>query len=183
MKTLHVETLAQWRTWLAGHHKSASEVWLVFHKRHTGSVSIAYEDAIAEALCFGWVDSLIKRLDDERFARKFTPRKPDSKWSNTNVERYAKLKAGGRLMPAGLSRAPSGRTYNKPTLSATRVPRYIRNAFRKSPKAAVHFKNLAPSYRRQYIGWIISARQQETRMRRLQEAIRLLAARKKLGLK
>ena len=183
MKALQVETLAQWRTWLAGHHDSESEVWLVFHKCHTGRVSIAYEDAIAEALCFGWVDSLIKRLDDGRYARKFTPRKPDSKWSNLNLKRYAKLKAGRRLMPAGLSRAPSGRTYNKPTLSATKVPRYIRDALRKSPKAAVHFKNLASSYRRQYVGWIISAKQQETRVRRLQEAIRLLAAGKRLGLK
>ena len=183
MKALQVETPAQWRTWLAGHHDSESEVWLVFHKRHTGRVSIAYEDAIDEALCFGWVDSLIKRLDDACYARKFTPRRPNSKWSKVNLKRYAKLKAGGRLMPAGLNRAPSGRTYNKPTLSAARVPRYVGDALRKTPKAAVHFKNLAPSYRRQYVGWIISAKQQETRMRRLQEAIRLIAAGKKLGLK
>ena len=183
MKTLQVETLEQWRKWLAGHHKSESKVWLVFHKRHTGRVSIAYEDAVAEALCFGWVDSLIKRLDDARYARKFTPRKPDSKWSALNLGRYAKLKAAGRLLPAGLSRAPNGRTYDKPARSTAKVPRYIRDALRKSPTAAGHFKNLAPSHRRQYVGWIDSAKQQQTKMRRLQEAIRLLAVGRKLGLK
>jgi uncharacterized protein YdeI (YjbR/CyaY-like superfamily) len=183
MKTLDAKTSEQWRKWLAGHHGSESEVWLVFHKRHTGRVSMAYEDAVAEALCFGWVDSLIKRLDDARYARKFTPRKPDSKWSSANRQRYARLKAGGRLMPAGLNRAPNNRTYDKPALSVSKVPRYIQAALRKNPTAASHFKNLAPSHRRRYVGWIDSARQQETKMRRLQEAIRLLAAGQKLGLK
>jgi uncharacterized protein YdeI (YjbR/CyaY-like superfamily) len=74
-KTLDVQTLEQWRSWLADHHDSESEVWLVFHKRHTGRPSIASQDALDEALCFGWVDSLIKRLDDARYARKFTPRR------------------------------------------------------------------------------------------------------------
>ena len=74
MKTLLVRTLDQWRDWLTEHHASESEVWLIFHKRHTGVASIDYKDALDEALCFGWVDSLVKRLDDRRFARKFTPR-------------------------------------------------------------------------------------------------------------
>ena len=78
MKTLRVETLDQWRDWLDEHHASESEVWLVFYKQHTGVASIGYGDALDEALCFGWVDSLVKRLDDRRFARKFTPRRADS---------------------------------------------------------------------------------------------------------
>jgi uncharacterized protein YdeI (YjbR/CyaY-like superfamily) len=183
MKTMHVETPEQWRKWLADHHNSESEAWLVFHKHHTGRASITYEDAVCAALSFGWVDSLIKRLDDARYARKFTPRKPDSKWSDINRQRYARLKAGGQLAPAGLSRPPTKRTYGaRPSLPAT-VPNYIQEALQKRPAAWRAFERLAPSHRRRYVGWIDFAKQHETKMRRLQEAIDLLTAGKKLGLK
>jgi uncharacterized protein YdeI (YjbR/CyaY-like superfamily) len=183
LKTLNVSTLEQWRSWLADHHSTESEVWLVFHKRHTERPSIAYEDALDEALCFGWVDSLVKRLDDARYARKFTSRKPDSKWSTVNRKRYAQLKASGRLMPAGLNRAPTDRSYAPPRPSTSTIPEYIQEALQKSPAAGRNFESLAPSYRRNYIGWIDSAKQQETKMRRLRQAIELLVAGKKLGLK
>jgi len=95
MKTFLARTADQWREWITEHHDSESEVWLIFHKLHTGMASIAYKDALDEALCFGWVDSLVKRLDDRRYARKFTPRRADSRWSTTNRKRYAPLKASG----------------------------------------------------------------------------------------
>jgi uncharacterized protein YdeI (YjbR/CyaY-like superfamily) len=183
MKTLEVRSREKWRAWLAKHHASVSEVWLVFHKRHTGRASIAYADALNEALCFGWVDSLIKRVDDARYARKFTPRKPDSKWSAVNRKRYAQLKASGQLMPPGLERAPTDRSYDEPRRSPSKVPRYMQAELREHPTAWSCFESLAPSHRRRYIGWVDSAKQQETKMRRLREAIRLLAAGKKLGLK
>ena len=104
MKTVLVRTLEQWRDWLTEHHSSESEVWLIFHKRHTGVASIDYKDARDEALCLGWVDSLVKRLDDRRYALKFTPRTADSRWSAVNRKRYAELKAGGRLKPPGIER-------------------------------------------------------------------------------
>src|SRR5262245_11732358 len=84
MKTLRVRTIDEWRAWLTQHHDSEPEVWLIFHKRHTGVESIALKDAQDESLCFGWVDSLIKRLDDRRYALKFTPRRADSRWSAVN---------------------------------------------------------------------------------------------------
>src|SRR5688572_24084529 len=183
MKTLDVATTEQWHSWLAAHHDSESEVWLVFHKRHTERASIPYEDAVAEALCFGWVDSLIKRLDDARYARKFTPRKPDSKWSAVNRKHYARLKASGRLKPPGLNRAPTDRSYDARPAAASTIPDYIQEALERNPAGWRNFQNLAPSYRRKYIGWIDSAKQQETKMRRLQQAIQLLAAGEKLGLK
>lgn len=183
LKTLDLRTPEQWRKWLAGHHDSEAEVWLIFYKHHTGRASIAYKDALDEALCFGWVDSLIKRLDDARYARKFTPRKPDSKWSTVNRKRYAQLQASGRLMPAGLKRAPTHRHYDTTRRSFTRVPRFMQEALQARPKAWNFFKSLAPSYRRMYIGWIDSAKREETKLRRLREARRLLAAGKKLGLK
>jgi uncharacterized protein YdeI (YjbR/CyaY-like superfamily) len=183
LKTLDVRSCEEWRKWLAEHHDLESEVWLVFHKRQTGQPSITYDDAVDEALCFGWIDSLIKRLDDGRYARKFTPRKPDSRWSTANRKRYAQLKASGRLMPAGLNRAPTDRSGDAPRPSPAKVPQYIQEVLRRRPTAWNYFESLAPSYRRMYIAWIDSAKQQETKMRRLQEAIGLLAAGKKLGLK
>ncbi len=160
-------------------------MWLIFHKLHTGVASIAYLDALDEALCFGWVDSLVKRLDDSRYARKFTPRKADSRWSAVNRKRYAALKGSGRLKPAGINRAPTGRGYGpRPgfQLPAT-VPRHIQAALNKHPAARRYFEGLAPSHRRRYVGWIESAKREETKARRLKEAIRLLMAGKPLGLK
>lgn len=183
MKTLEARTLEQWRKWLAEHHDCESEVWLVFHKRHTGRPSISYEDAVDQALCFGWVDSLIKRLDEERYARKFTPRKPDSRWSDSNRKRYARLKANGHLMPAGVTRAPTNRTYDAHGPLPKIVPHYIRKALKECPSASDCFESLPPSHRRRYIGWIDCAKQGATKTRRLQEAIRLLAKGEKLGLK
>ena len=186
VKTFVAKTADQWRKWLDKHHDSESEVWLVFHKQHTGVDSIAYSDALDEALCFGWVDSLVKRLDESRYARKFTPRKADSRWSAINRKRYAALKAAGRLKPGGINRPPTDRGYDsRPprfAMPAT-LPPYIQAAFRKHPAARRYFEGLAPSHRRRYIGWIETAKREETKARRLQEAIRLLTAGKTLGLK
>ena len=186
MKTFVAQTADQWRRWLDEHHDSESEVWLIFHKVHTGVASISYLEALDEALCFGWVDSLIKRLDDSRYARKFTPRKADSRWSTINRKRYADLKASGRLKPGGINRAPTDRSYGplpqQSKMPAT-VPPHIQAALRKHPAARRCFEGLAPSHRRQYIGWIESAKHDETKARRLKEAIRLLNAGKPLGLK
>jgi uncharacterized protein YdeI (YjbR/CyaY-like superfamily) len=186
MKTLLLQTAAQWRDWLATHHASESEVWLIFHKRHTGIASVAYKDALDEALCVGWVDSLVKRLDDRRYALKFTPRKPDSRWSTANRKRYAELKASGRLKPAGISRPPTSRSYGPrpPRLSLpSKLPQYMEAALKKHPAALRHFEALAASQRRRYFAWIESAKREETKRRRLNEAIRLLSAGKVLGLK
>src|ERR1700689_3901524 len=101
LATLDVRKRPQWRKWLEGHHDSASEIRLVFHKRHTREECMSYDDAVEEALCFGWIDSIVMRLDDERYARKFTPRKPGSRWSTSNRQRYAKLEERGRLAARG----------------------------------------------------------------------------------
>jgi uncharacterized protein YdeI (YjbR/CyaY-like superfamily) len=149
-------------------------------------VSIDYKDALDEALCFGWVDSLIKRLDDRRYARKFTPRRADSRWSAVNRKRYAELKAGGRLKPPGIERPPTSRGYDprpqRIPLPA-RLPAYIQAAMRNHPAALRHFKTLTPPERRRYFAWIESAKREATKRRRLAEAIRLLAGGKLLGLK
>jgi len=186
MKTLLVRTSDQWREWLSEHHASEPEIWLIFHKQHTGVASIDYKDALDQALCFGWVDSLIKRLDDRRYARKFTPRRADSRWSAINRKRYAELKARGRLKPPGLARPPThrGDAPRQPRRSLpSRLPKYIAVALKNHPKALRHFEALPPEQRRRYYAWIESAKRDETKLRRLGEAIRLLASGKWLGLK
>jgi uncharacterized protein YdeI (YjbR/CyaY-like superfamily) len=183
LKTLDVRSRKLWRKWLEKNHASVAEVWLIFQKQHTGEKSIALGDAIDEALCFGWVDSLVKRLDDERYARKFTPRKPDSRWSTINRRRYSALKAQGLLAPAGLERAPTDRSGDAPRPSVTALPTYLEKALKANPLAGAFFNTLAPSYKRKYIAWVDFAKRDETKQQRLREMIDLLAAGKKLGLK
>ncbi len=186
MKTLLVRTRDQWRDWLTEHHASQSEVWLIFHKQHTGVVSIDYKDALDEALCFGWVDSLVKRLDDRRYARKFTPRRADSRWSAVNRKRYAELKTKGRLKPPGIARSPTGRgSAPRPARLEipSKLPEYIQAALRKHAKVSRNFEALPLEERRRFYAWIESAKRGETKLRRLKEAIRLLASGKVLGLK
>jgi uncharacterized protein YdeI (YjbR/CyaY-like superfamily) len=180
---LDVRTRRQWRNWLQAHYRSVSEIWLMFHKRHTGVSCLSYDDAIEEALCYGWIDSIVKRIDDSRYARKFTPRKAGSKWSSANRRRYADLARRGLLAKVGLKRAPTARDGDAPRPSAIELPSYMERALKANPRAWKFFRQLAPSYRRAYIGWIDSAKREETRVRRLREAIRLLIAGEKLGLK
>ena len=186
MKTLEVRTVEQWRDWLDEHHDTDSEVWLVFYKKHTEIRSIDYKDALDEALCAGWVDSLVKRLDDRRYALKFTPRRPDSRWSDTNKKRYAELKASGRLKAAGIERPPTDRGYGpRPARLPlpSKLPAYIEAELRKHAAARRHFEALSSAQRRRYVAWIESAKREDTKRRRLDEAIRLLADGKLLGLK
>jgi uncharacterized protein YdeI (YjbR/CyaY-like superfamily) len=183
MKTLEVASRQEWRRWLQAHHDSEAEVWLVFYKRHTGVVWIRYEEAVEEALCYGWIDSILRRLDDRRYAQKFTPRKADSKWSSANRRRYADLAERGLLAAPGIERPPTNRSGDAPRPSTATIPAYIEEALRTDPRAWRCFERLAPSYRRVYIGWIDAAKREETKQRRLREALSLLAAGKKLGLK
>lgn len=183
IETLDVRSRQEWRKWLKEHYDSKSEIWLVFHKRHTGITCISYNGAVEEALCFGWIDSIVRRLDDARYSRKFTPRKAGSNWLTINRRRYAGLKSRGLLAAPGLKRAPTSRRGDAPRPSASALPSYIEKTLKTVPRAWQYFKQLAPSYQRAYIGWIESAKRQETKEKRLREALSLLAAGKKLGLK
>ena len=186
IKTLDVRTRAQWHGWLEKHESSAAEIWLVFHKQHTNTHGLDREASVEEALCFGWVDSLVRRLDGERYAVKFTPRKPDSRWSDVNRRRYASLEKRGLLEAAGQANSPAGkRSYairQRRPLDAP-VPAYIERALEAVPAARRFFETLAPSYRRAYVAWIDAAKRDETKQRRLREAVARLAKGEKLGLK
>jgi uncharacterized protein YdeI (YjbR/CyaY-like superfamily) len=179
---LDVRTRAQWRRWLATHQASSPGIWLVRHKPHTGITSMPYEDVVREALCVGWIDSLVKRLDDDRYAIKITPRKPASKWSDLNRRRWNELKAAGQLAAAGLAMAPTENRYPpKPTIPE--LPTYVATAFKANAKAWRHFQALPPRERRNFVVWIHTAKRPETRERRIRESIERLSAGRTLGLK
>src|SRR5882762_9558352 len=103
-KTLYVTSREEWRAWLTKHYQSETEVWLIYYKKHTGQPRISYDHAVEEALCFGWVDSIVKRIDDEKFAQKFTPRRDWTKWSALNKRRLRKLIREGRMTEGGLAK-------------------------------------------------------------------------------
>lgn len=180
--TLDVRTRAGWRRWLAKNHAASRGVWLLRHKRHTGVESMSHEELVREALCYGWVDSLVKRVDENRFAIKVTPRKPTSKWSDSNRRRWKELRAEGLLAPPGLAAAPAAATVASKE-PIPELPTYIAKALEANPAARQFFRSLPRSERRHFVAWIHTAKRSETRERRIRESIELLSAGKRLGLK
>jgi len=190
IKSIYLPTREEWRKWLQEYHQTEPLIWLEYYKKHTGKPSIAYNDAVEEALCFGWIDSNIKRIDTERYMQKFTPRKMKSTWSVSNVNRVEKLIKQGKMTARGLELYHYAKEHNllpdpsmkqKPRVPDT--PDWFDEALDKNPAARSHFNRLAPSYRRNYIRWILAAKQVETKLRRLDEAIDLLSRGEKLGMK
>ena len=197
MLTFHARDRAAWRAWLAAHHDAAPEVWLLFYKAHTGRPSVDLGHAVEEALCFGWIDSLVRRIDDDTYARKFTPRRARSRWSESNRRRYAALLAAGLLAPAGAAKAPppvgaggiggvgdmgaTGGPSSRPELEVPAPD--LETAWRAHGAAWDNFSRLPPSHRRNYLRWIDQAKRPETRARRIAAAASLLAEGKTVGLK
>ena len=188
MKEVHFKNRKEWRGWLSENHDKETGVWLVFLKKEIDKPTIEYEDSVEEALCFGWIDSIIKKIDEEKYARKFTPRKPDSRWSELNKKRVEKMIQAGLMTPFGLEKIKAAQKSglwektDRPQLSFEMSSEFA-EALEKSPKAKENFEKLAPSYQKQYLGWIEVAKQPETRKKRIKESISLLNKGEKLGLK
>src|SRR5262249_37343211 len=151
-KTLHVTNRDEWRAWLQKHGQSETEVWIIYYKKHSGQPRIPYDDAVEEALCFGWVDSILKKIDEEKFAQKFTPRRDWNKWSALNKQRLRKLIREGRMTEAGLLKLDLASLDEGPKKKQGKgdpdVPPFVQKALRASAKAWKNFQNLAPSHRR-----------------------------------
>lgn len=188
MKQVYVKTRDEWRDWLTQNHDKSAGIWLVFFKKHTGKPTLEYDAAVEEALGFGWIDSIIKKLDDERYVRKFTPRKPGSRWSESNKKRIEQLITQGRMNESGILSVTKAKESglwdepDRPTVSFE-IPEEFGSALAANKKAKVFFDQLAPTYQKQFIGWISVAKRQETRDRRVRESIALLEQGQKLGLK
>jgi uncharacterized protein YdeI (YjbR/CyaY-like superfamily) len=188
MKQLYAADREQWRQWLSLHHATETGMWLVFYKKETAKPTIEYEAAVEEALCFGWIDGIVKKIDDARYARKFTPRREGSGWSALNKKRAARMIRQGKMTQAGLAKIKAARKSgrwdkaSRPEISFD-VPPELARALSGNRKAKESFDKLAPSYRRHYIAWIAVAKRPETKERRVQESIALLEQGKKLGLK
>ena len=176
----------EWRGWLAENHANATEVWLELFKKHTDKPSPSYNDAVEEALCWGWVDSTRRNIDENRYAFKFTPRKPGSKWSPSNIARVEKLIKMRQMTPAGMKLVEAARAsgaWDNPVTPPTfEMPGEFRKALAENQDAGAFFETLTSSQKKQYIGWIASAKRDETRAKRLTKALEMLNAKQKLGM-
>jgi len=189
MKTIELRDRTEWRAWLAENHDRENEIWLIYYKKATGIPSIEYGDSLDEALCFGWVDSLIKKIDEQKYARKFTPRKDDSKWSLVNKRRVEQLIQDGLMTEYGLKKVKAAKRsgswdapVQKPKMDF-KMPAEFAEALKNNPQAEATFNSFAPTYQKQYLGWIVTAKRPETREKRIMESIQLLSQGKKLGLR
>lgn len=169
------DSRAAWRAWLEQNHASAGGVWLVYHKKGSGQPSVPYAEAVEEALCFGWIDSLTKPIDAARYRQLFTPRKPRSPWSKSNKERVERLIAQGLMTPAGLARIEQAKQTGTWTIydgiEALEVPPDLENALRQNGPAHAHFQTFGDSTRKQIFWWIESAKRPETRANRIAQVV------------
>jgi uncharacterized protein YdeI (YjbR/CyaY-like superfamily) len=164
----------EWRAWLEEHHATESELLVGFHKRGSGRLSMTWPESVDEALCFGWIDGVRRRIDDDSYAIRFTPRRPRSRWSRVNVARVAELTREGRMRPAGLAafeaRTEEG-TYSYEQQRDTVLDEPHERRLRADPAAWAFFSARPPSYRRAAIHWVMSAKREETRDRRLEQLV------------
>jgi uncharacterized protein YdeI (YjbR/CyaY-like superfamily) len=177
-------TRASWREWLRKNHRSKKEIWLVFPRKRTGKPTVSYEEAVEEAICFGWIDSIVKKLDEDRYAQKFTPRGVKTSWSATNIRRARKMIREKRMTRAGLEKfkgAEDGASAASGKILA--LSSDLLGVLQANSRALQNYFKLPPSHRRRYSGWVMSAKKEETRLRRLREMIGLLEKGKRLGLK
>lgn len=177
--TLYIKNRKNWRAWLRKNHQIQKEVWLIYYKKHTGKPRIPYSEAVEEALCYGWIDSIVKRIDDEKYAQKYTPRRPGSKWSKLNIDRAKKMIKKKKMTRTGLilfKEARSEKSVTKTKLpKRTVMPPDLKKALAKNKTALENFTEFAQSYKRLYIMYILDAKKKETRARRIKKIVELAA--------
>lgn len=175
MSPTYFKTPADFRKWLAKNHAKSTELLVGYYKRGTGASSITWPESVAEALCYGWIDGVRKRVDDDRYTIRFTPRKPTSNWSAINIKLVKQLIVEGRMQPSGLAafkarKASKSVTYSYENRPQTLSPEFEK-VFKKNKKAWTFFQGQAPWYRRTSIYWVMSAKKETTRLSRLTSLI------------
>jgi uncharacterized protein YdeI (YjbR/CyaY-like superfamily) len=184
-RTLYVVTRKEWRSWLAKHHRSAPEIWFIFYKKKSGMPSLPYNHAVEEALCYGWIDSLVKAVNADYYVQRFSPRKPNSVLSELNRERVRKLLRAKKMTRAGIDALqhhfhPTAK--GAPRLRASRFPSDIIDAIKENPPAWEHFRKFPESYKRIRIGFIDKSRNRPAFFRkRLRYFIEMTAKNKRFG--
>lgn len=178
-------TRAAWRRWLERHHTRDRGVWFVYFKKASGKQRFTYEDMIEEALCFGWIDGLARRLDDERAMLWLSPRKAKSVWSAPNKVRVARVIAAGLMRPAGQAKVDAAKTNGSWTaLDATNrleIPDDLAAALAAAPKARAHFDAFPATAKKGVLEWVRQAKRPETRARRIADAARMAAANERMN--
>jgi uncharacterized protein YdeI (YjbR/CyaY-like superfamily) len=173
---LFVANREEWRQWLIENYRTANEIWLVYPRKHTGIPRIPYNDAVEEALCFGWIDSINKSIDEDHYSQRFTPRNPRSKYSQTNKERLRRLIEEGQVMPAVLS------TIGDVVAERFQFPADIEAALRANEQAWENFQRYSGSYQRIRIAYVdVSRKRPEEYEKRLQNLIRMTEQDKQFG--
>jgi uncharacterized protein YdeI (YjbR/CyaY-like superfamily) len=187
--TLHITNRKDWREWLKANRDREKEIWLIYYKKHTGKQRISYDDAVEEAICFGWIDSIVKRIDDEKYMQKFTPRKKGSNWSDSNRKRVRKMIDEGCMTRAGLATLPDTldigvhQARTKQKKGRPTVPDDLMAALKANELTWKNFDAFPDGYKRLCIAWISDAKKKETRERRLEEVVMLAAQNRRIGLK
>ena len=171
----------EFRAWLEEHHERAEEVWVGFWRKATGRPTMTWSDAVDEALCFGWIDGIRKRIDDQSYANRFTPRRPGSNWSAVNVRKVAGLRESGRMTPAGLRayeqrREDRTQMYSYEQRHEARLDEEQLREFQANREAWAFIEAQPPGYRQTAVYWVASAKRPETRARRLETLIACSAA-------
>jgi len=175
-KTLYVTHRRAWRSWLSKHHRAEKEIWLISYKKHTKKPSIPYNDAVEEALCYGWIDSIVKTVDKDSYAQRFSPRKPTSQWSAMNKERVRRLIKAGKMTKAGLT------ALKDPPRRST-VPPDILKRLREDQRAWRNFQRFPASYKRIRLGWIDATRRRPAEFeKRLRYFLKMTAQNKRFGM-
>jgi uncharacterized protein YdeI (YjbR/CyaY-like superfamily) len=184
---LYFSTREKWRKWLEKNHSSSDGVWLVYYKKGSGKTSVSYEDAVEEALCFGWIDSKLKRVNEEYYIQSFTPRRKRSRWSKYNIERVKKLIENGLMTPAGLAEYQKaldnpGLVYENRMDGDPEVPADLMTELDRNSAAKENFLNFSASGRRIYISWLNDAKRPETRVNRIKKIVGLSEQNKRPGM-
>jgi uncharacterized protein YdeI (YjbR/CyaY-like superfamily) len=179
-RLLYVTNRRAWRSWLAAHHKTAREVWLVYYKKRAGKPRIPYNDAVEEALCYGWIDSIQRTVDQNRFAQRFTPRKASGTWSEMNKERARRLIRRGKMTAAGLAALQDGLT---PAKRPPPVAPDILRTLKRDKRVWKTFRAFPRSYKRIRMGWIEAARKRPKLFRqRLRYFVKMTAQNTRFGM-
>jgi uncharacterized protein YdeI (YjbR/CyaY-like superfamily) len=176
---VEVSDRAAWRRWLAERHNQRDAIWLVFHKKTSDGTSPSYDEAVEEALCFGWIDSTANRLDEWRSLQLFAPRKPRSTWSMSNKERVARLEREGLLAPAGIAAIEVAKANGSWTaldaVERLEEPPELAAALDANGAARENWNGFSPSSRKAILWWVTSAKRQETRVKRIEQTARMAA--------